>query len=65
MTFLSCCKTERECIRFIEKELVSNGYRSLDDVIEEEGVLKPGDKIYRWARAWLFSTSDANHWKME
>ena len=46
MTFLSCCKTERECIRFIEKELVSNGYRSLDDVIEEEGVLKPGDKIY-------------------
>ena len=46
MTFLSCCKTERECIRFIEKELVSNGYRSLDDVREEEGVLKPGDKIY-------------------
>ncbi len=44
--FLSTCKTERECINFITKMAVDNGYISLDDALKQNKKLKSGDKVY-------------------
>ena len=44
--FLSSCKTERECINFITKMAVDNGYISLDDALKQNKKLKSGDKVY-------------------
>ena len=44
--FLSACKTERECVSFMEAELQAKGYRNLEDVIREGAALKAGDKVY-------------------
>lgn len=44
--FLSTCKTERECTAFFKKEAEKAGYRSLDELVEENAVLKAGDKVY-------------------
>lgn len=44
--FLSQCKTERECTAFFEAEARKNGYRSLEELVEEGASLKAGDKVY-------------------
>lgn len=47
MDFLSRCKTERECVRRIEKDLEEAGYRPMDELIRRGEKLKAGDKVYR------------------
>ncbi len=47
MDFLSRCKTERECVRQIEKDLAEAGYRPMDELIHRGETLKAGDKVYR------------------
>lgn len=44
--FISDCKTERECVKKIIKEAKKAGYRDLNEVILNEGVLEAGDKVY-------------------
>jgi aspartyl aminopeptidase len=44
--FLSECKTERECVKRVIKEAKKAGYRDLNQVILNEGVLEAGDKVY-------------------
>jgi aspartyl aminopeptidase len=44
--FLSDCKTERECVKRVVKEAKKAGYRDLNQVILNEGVLEAGDKVY-------------------
>ena len=44
--FMSRCKTERECIREFIFRAEKNGYKNLEDIINEKATLKPGDKIY-------------------
>ncbi len=44
--FLSACKTERETINYAIKEAEKNHFVSLDEIIEKNKKLKPGDKIY-------------------
>lgn len=45
-TFLSTCKTERECINQITKMAANNGYISLDEALKNNKKLKCGDKVY-------------------
>jgi len=45
--FLSDCKTERECTEKIVSDIQAAGYKNLDEIISEGGVLKPGDKVFR------------------
>ncbi|MCM1256447.1 MAG: aminopeptidase [Roseburia sp.] len=44
--FISDCKTERECIREVEKQAKAAGFRDLKELIEKETPLKSGDKVY-------------------
>lgn len=44
--FLSDCKTERECVTRVIKEAKKAGFRDLNQVILNEGVLEAGDKVY-------------------
>lgn len=44
--FLSVCKTERECVTWFRAEAEKYGFKNLEDVIAENIVLKPGDKVY-------------------
>lgn len=44
--FISECKTERECVQRVIKEAKKAGYRDLNQVILNEGVLEAGDKVY-------------------
>lgn len=45
-TFISECKTERECVTAVVEEAVKHGYQDLEDVIRIQGTLKAGDKVY-------------------
>ena len=45
-TFLSKCKTERECVKEILKEAEAKGYRSLKEVRRSGEKLQAGDKVY-------------------
>ncbi|MDY2818973.1 MAG: aminopeptidase [Hominisplanchenecus sp.] len=45
-TFLSKCKTERECVEEILKDVEAHGYRSLKSIRKEGKSLKAGDKVY-------------------
>lgn len=45
-SFLSLCKTERECTKEIVKLAKEKGYTSLEDTIAAGRPLKTGDKIY-------------------
>ena len=45
-TFLSKCKTERECVKEILKEAEAKGYRSLKEVRRSGEKLQTGDKVY-------------------
>lgn len=44
--FLSKCKTERECVTEILRDVEAHGYRSLKSVREQGESLKAGDKVY-------------------
>lgn len=44
--FLSAAKTERECVKEIIKSVEDCGYISLEQTINENKSLQPGDKIY-------------------
>ena len=46
ITFLSKCKTERECVKEILKEAEAKGYRSLKEVRRSGEKLQAGDKVY-------------------
>ncbi|MDD6381716.1 MAG: aminopeptidase [Lachnospiraceae bacterium] len=48
--FLSDCKTERECTSFFAEEAEKAGFKNLDDVIANDGTIKPGDRLYRTNR---------------
>lgn len=45
-TFISECKTERECVSAITEEIQKRGYRNLEEVIRRRESLKPGDRVY-------------------
>ena len=45
-TFLSKCKTERECVKEILKEAEAKGYRGLKEVRRSGEKLQAGDKVY-------------------
>jgi len=44
--FVSQCKTERECVLGFIARAEKVGYKSLDVILKEKGMLKPGDKVY-------------------
>ena len=44
--FLSKCKTERESTTEAIAQAEAKGYRNLEDIIKNNGGLKPGDKVY-------------------
>ncbi len=44
--FMSKCKTERECVVEMVARARENGYRDINEIISENGSLKPGDKVY-------------------
>lgn len=45
-TFISACKTERECVADMIQKAEKAGYRNLEEILEKGETLKPGDKVY-------------------
>ena len=45
-SFLSECKTERECVTALSAEAEKAGFRKLEDVLRENRRLKTGDRVY-------------------
>ena len=45
-SFLSDCKTERECTSFFIRKAEEKGYVNLEELVDTGYALKPGDKIY-------------------
>ena len=45
-SFLSECKTERECCKFFEKKAKDNGFISIEEAIDKGKKLKAGDRVY-------------------
>lgn len=45
-SFISTCKTERECVKESIRLAESIGYRNLEDIIKNNETLKCGDKVY-------------------
>lgn len=48
-SFLTKCKTERECVAELAAQAEACGFRALEDVIREGNSPVPGDKIYAQA----------------
>ncbi|NLZ51569.1 MAG: aminopeptidase, partial [Thermoanaerobacteraceae bacterium] len=44
--FMSRCKTERECVEEFRVRAEKAGYKNLQDLIKQQKMLKPGDKVY-------------------
>ncbi len=44
--FISDCKIERECVKRSVEMAKKRGYRDLKEIIEKQGTLKSGDKVY-------------------
>ncbi len=44
--FISDCKTERECVDEAVRMAKSHGYKDLEEVIRNQEILQPGDKVY-------------------
>ena len=44
--FISCHKTERECVREMVKQAEKAGYRNINALIDEKVSLSAGDKVY-------------------
>ena len=45
-SFLSACKTERECVTELTARAAAAGFTDLRDVMEQGIVLKPGDRVF-------------------
>lgn len=45
-TFISDCKTERECVTEIVKQAEEAGFVDIKTVLKENRTLKPGDRVY-------------------
>ena len=45
-SFLSACKTERECVKEFVQQAQEAGYRDLHAVLKEGGSIASGDKLY-------------------
>ena len=45
-TFISECKTERECVKKAVELAKKAGYRDLQEIIAANETLKAGDKVY-------------------
>lgn len=45
-SFISACKTERECVKESIRLAESVGYKNLEDIIKNNETLKCGDKVY-------------------
>lgn len=50
LEFLGASKTEREAHDYARQMAMKAGFRDLDDIAAEAGVLKPGDKVFRSCR---------------
>lgn len=46
-SFLSACKTERECTEYFAARAEKAGFKNLEDIISKDKKIKPGDKLYR------------------
>lgn len=46
MDYISECKTERECVMEAIRQAEKKGYRDFKKVIQENGAVKAGDKLY-------------------
>ncbi len=44
--FLSVCKTERECVEYMEELAREEGFKSLSDIRKEGRKIRQGDRIY-------------------
>lgn len=44
--FISCCKTERECVTELEARAKEAGFADLAEVAAQGGTIKAGDKLY-------------------
>ncbi|RII35335.1 aminopeptidase [Clostridium chromiireducens] len=44
--FMSKCKTERECIKEVIRLAKAEGYMDIEEIINENKKLQPGDKVY-------------------
>lgn len=44
--FLSICKTERECVKFAIEQAQKHGFKSLEQLVKNNGKLVAGDKVY-------------------
>ena len=44
--FMSKCKTERECVKEVIRLAKAEGYKDIEEIINENKKLQPGDKIY-------------------
>ena len=60
--FISCCKTERECVKEAVRLAKERGYRDLQDVIAKNETLSAGDKYMRLIRKkpLYYTTSEKN-----
>lgn len=45
-SFISTCKTERECTQEMIARVEANGFHNLEDYIKNNYSLQPGDKVY-------------------
>jgi aspartyl aminopeptidase len=45
-SFISSCKTERECITQVIEDVKAKGYKDLEEVIASNRTLKAGDKVF-------------------
>jgi len=45
-SFMSKCKTERECVSEVIKLAMAQGYKDIEDFIKEKKKLQPGDKVF-------------------
>lgn len=45
-SFMSKCKTERECVTEFIRVAEEHGYKNIENLIKENKSLKPGDKVY-------------------
>ncbi|MVX62145.1 aminopeptidase [Clostridium chromiireducens] len=44
--FMSKCKTERECVKEVIRLAKAEGYMDIEEIINENKKLQPGDKVY-------------------
>jgi aspartyl aminopeptidase len=44
--FMSKCKTERECVKEVIRLAKAEGYKDIEEIINENKKLQPGDKVY-------------------